>query len=200
MIKVGYIAARRPGNMIFLPQDIVRKNGSSLPGVLKNLEITAGFRKKKVGLTRGDFVFSVVLNHSVRFWVSISADFLEYCTRPIYSFSPRSDAVYYFQGIMKPDWGILVQKIPPLKETSCHYHTERDEWVFPLFGFGRAKNCAIGDDFPLLKREIIFFPRGIYHSLEAGKHHGLVTVIILKGVKTVEEILQSDHIFYQGAG
>ncbi len=199
MIKVGYIRGRRSGNMVFLPQDIVGRNNCPLPGVFENLEIVAGFRKEEVELTHGDFMFSVALGHGVRFWVSVSGDFSEYCSQPIGSFSPGSDAVYYFQGIIKPDWGILVQKIPPLKRTSCHYHTKRDEWILPLFGFGRAKNCAIADDFPLLKREIIFFPRRIYHSLEADKHHGLVTVIILKGVKTVEEMLQGDHIFYQGA-
>jgi len=187
--------------MVFLPQDIAQKNNhNSLPAVFENLEIAAGFCKEKVEAARRDLIFSIALGRGVKFWVSVSSNFLEYSCGPVGSFSPESKAVYYFQGIINPDWGVLVQRIPPCKNTSCHYHISRDEWVIPLFGFGTAKNCAISDGFPMLKREIIFFPRRIYHSLEADKHHGLVTVIILKGVKTVEEMLQGDHIFYQGAG
>ena len=203
MIKIGYVKGQGQGNMISLPRDIVKENNHyTIPSVFTNatLEIAAGFSKKKLRLAQGILV-EVNLDYGIKFWVRVASScFLECSSQPVGSYSYGSDAVYYFQGIIDPDWGVLVQRIPPCKKTSCHYHTSRDEWVFPLFEFGVAKNCATSDIFPLLKGEIIFLPRGIYHSLEADKYHGLVTVIILKGVKKIEGILKDDHIFYQGAG
>lgn len=201
MQRIGVISARRSGNMIFLPEDILlltSRRAHKILGIFEKLRVVAGFRKGQVESVQTGIVCRVPIRR-VNFWVNVGGDFEHFDSNPVKSFSPGSKAVYYFQGLIDPDWGILIQKLPPASKTSSHCHRERDEWVFPLFGFAIAKNSLIEERVPLLSHDIIWFSPEIYHSLETPPNHAFVSLIVMKGVKTIEEILQGDHMFYQGA-
>lgn len=200
MEKVGFINARRKGNMVFLPEDIQpNPHNNHIPEVFKRLSITAGFLRRRVKLSLDGIICRIYVDRRIRFWVNIGGDFSQFLVGKQRSISPGSQARYYFQGIVPPNWGVLIQELPPGCKTSCHCHRSRDEWIIPLYGSGIARN-PVAIEITIINGDIVFFAPGIYHLLEnPSSHRSWINLIIVKGVTSVGDILlKEDHIYFVG--
>jgi len=192
---------RRQGSLRKIPTDL-RGNGYLLEfqTLFDRILLIAGFSKKVVieeTRKKGGcpFFLEIPFLPGVYFYVAIFG-FDVLSTERVKSHSPGSQAIYYARAFVEPEYGILIQYLPPHSETSTHYHVHRQEIIIGLCGRGlvvtpKETGMLWNNGFLIEKREV--------HQTQT-VNLPLVTVIITQGVAGLDDILTGDHHFNKVLG
>lgn len=189
--------------LVKLPEDIIWNEPegtmSSLQRLFREVSITAGFSLEVVKrlIKRKGYAKIVTLPFSryARFCVGIGGDgrALNIITGEIPSYSKNSQAVYYAQGFIEPNWGMLIQWLPPNAKTSFHYHCQRQEIVIPLLGIAVIKT-PLGERF--IDKKGILIPKEISHqTVNPSLFNPFISVIFVEGIQKGDSPLKGDHHF-----
>ena len=186
-----------------IPEDIVwnvpEASMNSLQILFREVSIVAGFSSETVRrlIKREGYAKIITLPFSryAKFCVGIGGNHRKtnIITAEIPSYSKGSQAIYYAQGFVEPNWGILIQWLPPNAKTSFHYHCQRQEIVIPLLGTAIIRT-PLGERF--VGRKGILIPQEMSHqTVNSSLFNPFISVIFVEGIKKGDSPLRGDHHF-----